>query len=64
MEQQPQDNPIIIIADDDTALLEAEREKNRILRAAIENNGALNSKYRMRSRELSRLQASIEKTIK
>ena len=37
MEQQPQDNPIIIIADDDTALLEAEREKNRILRVAIES---------------------------
>ena len=64
MQQQPQDNPIIIIADDDTALLEAEREKNRILRVAIANNGELNNKYRKRSRELSRLQASIDNTIK
>ena len=64
MQQQPQDNPIIIIADDDTSLLEAEREKNRILRVAIANNGELNNKYRKRSRELSRLQASIDNTIK
>ena len=44
--------------------LEAEMEKNRILQAALATKDSVTRKYMRRSRELSRLQASIDDTTK
>ena len=60
--QQPQDSPGAPRIEAPQTTLEAEMEKNRILRAALETKIEATRRLVERSRELSRLQASLEST--